>query len=215
MELETVRLFAADAESNKLITRLHDDIIFCRGECLLMNVILVSSREGLVLIDDIILLNEPAHRNIVFCLNRELEIKSSEHYQSILYPSDIDGKDAFQAVKDFLYVFRYNIEIHGMIGFDFNDFMSIISGRKLLSIQIVEFANNFTEGICQFNKTSHISFESFLLSFYFKSYDDFTMNQRELYDFMDLYQTSDDTIIEWNLHEDKNQRIMLMATKPI
>ena len=127
----------------------------------------------------------------------------------------IDGKDAFQAVKDFLYVFRYNIEIHGMIGFDFNDFMSIISGRKLLSIQIVEFANNFTEGICQFNKTSHISFESFLLSFYFKSYDDFTMNQRGLNDFMDLYQTSDDTIIKWNLHEDKNQRIMLMATKPI
>jgi hypothetical protein len=41
------------------------------------------------------------------------------------------------------------------------------------------------------------------------------MNQRELYDFMDLYQTSDDTIIKWNLHEDKNQRIMLMATKPI
>ena len=83
MELETVRLIATDAESNKLITQLHEDNIFCRGNRLMMNVILVSSHEGSELIDEFLLLNGQPTINIVIRLNRELEIKNNKHYQSI------------------------------------------------------------------------------------------------------------------------------------
>lgn len=214
MELETVRLIATDAESNKLITQLHEDNIFCRGNRLMVNVILVSSHEGSELIDEFLLLNGQPTINIVICLNRELEINTNKHYQSILYLSE--EKDSLQTVKDFLYVIRYNIEIHGLVGFDFRDFKQIISGKNLLSIQIAEFSNNLSEGFCQLKRSSHIQFEKILISLYFKDYNDFTKNQADqLNDFMKSNQTSDDTFICWNLHEDKKQRIILMATTPI
>lgn len=214
MELETVRLIATDKESNKLITQLHEDNIFCRGNSLMMNVILVSSKKGSELIDEFLLLDEQLTMNIIICLNRELEIKSNKHYQSILYLSE--EKDSYQTIKDFLSVIRYNIEIHGLVGFDFRDFKQIISGKNLLSIQIAEFSNNLSEGLCQLKRSSHIQFEKILISLYFKDYNDFTKNQADqLNDFMESNQTSDDTFICWNLHEDKKQRIILMATTPI
>lgn len=214
MELETVRLIATDAESNKLIPQLHEDNIFCRGNRLMMNVILVSSHEGSELIDEFLLLNGQPTINIVICLNRELEIKNNKHYQSILYLSE--EKDSFQTIKDFLSVIRYNIEIHGLVGFDFRDFKQIISGKNLLSIQIAEFSNNLSEGFCLLKTASHIPYKTFLISLYFKDVNDFTKNQADqLNDFMKSSQTSDDTFICWNLHEDKKQRIILMGTTPI
>ena len=214
MELETVRIIATDTESNKLITQLHEDNIFCRGNSLMMNVILVSSMEGSKLIDEYLLLDGQPTINVIICLNRKLEIKSNKHYQYILYLSE--EKDSFQTIKDFLSVIRYNIEIHGLVGFDFRDFKQIISGKNLLSIQIAEFSNNLSEGFCQLKRSSHIQFEKILISLYFKDYNDFTKNQADqLNDFMKSNQTSDDTFICWNLHEDKKQRIILMATTPI
>ena len=214
MKLETVRLIATDAESNKLITKLHEDNIFCRSNSPMMNVILVSSLEGSELIDEFLLLDGQLTMNIIICLNPDLEIKSNKHYQSILYLPE--EKDSFQTVKDFLSVIRYNIEIHGLVGFDFRDFKQIISGKNLLSIQIAEFSNNLSEGLCLLKTASHIPYKRFLISLYFKDHNDFTKNQADqLNDFMASNQTSDDTFICWNLHEDKKQRIMLMATKPI
>ena len=180
----------------------------------MMNVILVSSKKGSELIDEFLLLDEQLTMNIIICLNRELDIKSNKHYQSILYLSE--EKDSHQTIKDFLSVIRYNIEIHGLVGFDFRDFKQIISGKNLLSIQIAEFSNNLSEGFCQLKRSSHIQFEKILISLYFKDYNDFTKNQADqLNDFMKSNQTSDDTFICWNLHEDKKQRIILMATTPI
>ena len=214
MELETVRLIATDTESNKLVTKLHEDNIFCRGKSLMMNIILVSSLEGSELIDDFLLMDEQPTINIIICLNRELEINTNKHYQSILYLSE--EKDSFQALKDFLSAIRYNIEIHGLVGFDFRDFKQIISGKNLLSIQIAEFSKNLSEGFCLLKTASHIPYKRFLISLYFKDHNDFTKNQADqLNDFMESYQTGDDTFICWNLHENQKQQIMIMATKPL
>jgi hypothetical protein len=170
--------------------------------------------EGSKLIDEYLLLDGQPTINVIICLNRKLEIKSNKHYQYILYLSE--EKDSYQTIKDFLSVIRYNIEIHGLVGFDFRDFKQIISGRNLLSIQIVEFSNNLSKGFCLLKTASHIPYKRFLISLYFKDINDFTKNQADqLNDFMKSSQTSDDTFICWNLHEDKKQRIILMGTTPI
>ena len=132
--LESVRLIGADKDSDSIINQLRSDGILSldNSPYVLLNIVLVSSREGSQKVSQLLALNENAKKNVAMLMDPELQIPEKANVDSVL--SFSNKLDFYKDFKNFLLLIRHNVELHGMICFDFNDFFWMINGRRTFII---------------------------------------------------------------------------------
>ena len=118
--LESVRLIGADKDSDSIINQLRSDGILSLDDSpyVLLNIVLVSSREGSQKVSQLLALNENAKKNVAMLMDPELQISEKANVDSVL--SFSNKLDFYKDFKNFLLLIRHNVELQ--ICFDFNDF---------------------------------------------------------------------------------------------
>lgn len=86
MILKSARLIATDDESKGIIERLRSEGVYGQEdkELLFMNIVLVSSAEGVAKLPDLISNNSLTKRNIIIKTNPSLNIDNDTNYYSVL-----------------------------------------------------------------------------------------------------------------------------------
>ena len=117
--IETVRLIAADKESDSIINQLRSDGIFFldNSPCVLLNIVLVSTKEGSQKVSQLLALNEKAKKNVAILMNSELQILEKANIDSVLSFSDELG--FYENFKNFLLLilsFFHPYKIFGILG---------------------------------------------------------------------------------------------------
>ena len=115
-------MIGADKDSDSIINQLRSDGILSldNSPYVLLNIVLVSSREGSQKVSQLLALNENAKKNVAMLRDPELQIPEKANVDSVL--SFSNKLDFYKDFKNFLLLIRHNVELHGMICFDFNDF---------------------------------------------------------------------------------------------
>jgi hypothetical protein len=145
--LDTVRLTAADYDSHKVIERLYSDGVSGVKDSsrVLINVVIVSTVEGVDEIQHILKDNVPAKKNIIVKLNSELNIPDKTNIDSVLEFQS--ACKPYCGLKSFLKLYKENVETHGLVSFDFNDFFSLIRGRNMISILSYEYNDDISNAL--------------------------------------------------------------------
>ncbi len=97
--LESARLIATDDESKRIIERLRSEGVYGQEdkELLFMNIVLVSSAEGVAKLPDVLSNNSLAKRNIIIKTNPSLNIDNDINYYSVL--SFFHGADPYEEIS--------------------------------------------------------------------------------------------------------------------
>src|SRR5574344_3150795 len=95
MILKSARLIATDDESKGIIERLRSEGVYGQEdkELLFMNIVLVSSAEGVAKLPDVLSKNSLAKLNIIININPSLKIDNDINYYSAL--SFFHGADPY------------------------------------------------------------------------------------------------------------------------
>jgi len=127
---DSVRLIATDDASSKIIERLKTEGVYGQEEkeWQSMNIVLVSSAEGVGNIPDVLSKNSLAKRNIIININPSLEIDDDINYYSVL--SFFNGADPYEEIKSLLCFIHTNEDTNRNIEFDEYDFFVLTKGQK-------------------------------------------------------------------------------------
>lgn len=100
--LESVRLIGADKDSDSIINQLRSDGILSldNSPYVLLNIVLVSSREGSQKVSQLLALNENAKKNVAMLMDPELQIPEKANVDSVL--SFSNKLDFYKDFKNFL-----------------------------------------------------------------------------------------------------------------
>lgn len=169
--LESVRLIGADKDSDSIINQLRSDGILSldNSHYVLLNIVLVSSREGSQKVSQLLALNENAKKNVAMLMDPELQIPEKANVDSVL--SFSNKLDFYKDFKNFLLLIRHNVELHGMICFDFNDFFWMINGRRTLIIHSYTYKEKITEAVSNLRNILLLKDARYLLFFTVEHYD--------------------------------------------
>ena len=96
---DSVRLIATDDESNGIIERLRSEGVYGQEdkELLFMNIVLVSSAEGVAKLPDVLSNKSLAKRNIIIKTNPSLNIDNDINYYSVL--TFFDEADPYEEIS--------------------------------------------------------------------------------------------------------------------
>ena len=118
---DSLLLIAADDVSQQAIIQLRSEGIYSieNRSCTLINMVVVSTAEGAEHVHQVLENHERARKNVVVKMTPELSIKDESDIDSILSFQQNPGCNLYMELKHFLQVYHENVEIHGMVGFDF------------------------------------------------------------------------------------------------
>lgn len=150
--LDSVRLIATDDASSKIIERLKSEGIYGQEdkEWLSMNIVLVSSIDGVENIPNVLSKSTPAKRNIIININPSLEIGDNIDYYSVL--SFFNGADSYEEIKSLLCFIRINGDTNRNIAFDEYEIFGLIKGRNMISTASYSYNENVDEAINELKK---------------------------------------------------------------
>ena len=129
-------LIAADDVSQQAINQLRSEGMYSIEDrsCTLINMVVVSTAEGAEHVHQVLENYERARKNVVVKMTPELCIKDESDIDSILSFLPEPGCNPYMELKHFLQVYHENVEIHGMVGFDFRSFSDIIREKTMANI---------------------------------------------------------------------------------
>lgn len=92
-------------------------------------------------------------------------------------------------LKHFLQMYKENVEIHGMVGFDFRSFADIIRGKNVVSIYSYEYQDDIAEAISHLKPVNLKDNGKYLLSFTVGKYDEKALSRHlaSLNEYMDTF----------------------------
>ena len=165
IRLDSVLLIATDDTSKEIIERLRSEGVYGQedNELLFMNIVLVSSAEGVAKLPDV-LSNKPlAKRNIIIKTNPSLEIDDNIDYYSVL--SFFHGEDPYEEIKSLLCFIRTNEDTNRNIAFDEYEIFGLIKGRNMISTASYSYNENVDEAINELKKIKLHNNRRYLLLF--------------------------------------------------
>lgn len=114
--LESARLIATDDESIRIVERLKSEGVYGQedSQYLFMDIVIVSSAEGIENIPNVLSQNTLAPRTVIIKTNQSLVVDDDANYYSVL--SFFNGADVYKEIKTLLLLIRINVEIHGLRG---------------------------------------------------------------------------------------------------
>lgn len=213
--LESVRLIGADKDSDSIINQLRSDGILSldNSPYVLLNIVLVSSREGSQKVSQLLALNENAKKNVAMLMDPELQIPEKTNVDSVL--SFSNKLDFYKDFKNFLLLIRHNVELHGMICFDFNDFFWMINGRRTLIIHSYNYKEKITEAVSNLRNILLLKDARYLLFFTVEHYDQdqFVEQLYPIKNYMD--ELPGEAYIHWNFRESQSKEVTLFISKQV
>ena len=147
--LDSLLLIAADDVSQQAINQLRSDGIYSIEDrsCTLINMVVVSTAEGAEHVHQVLENHERARKNVVVKMTPELSIKDESNFATILSFQQNPGSNSYMELMHFLQMYKENVEIHGMVGFDFRSFSDIIRGKNVLSVYSYEYQDDIAAAI--------------------------------------------------------------------
>lgn len=213
--IETVRLIAADKESDSIINQLRSDGIFFldNSPCVLLNIVLVSTKEGSQKVSQLLALNEKAKKNVAILMNSELQILEKANIDSVLSFSDELG--FYENFKNFLLLIRHYVELHEKpLCFDFIDFFWMIKGRRDLAIHSYRYKEKITEAVSNLRSIPLLKDARYLLFFTIDYEQEQSVEQLyTIKNYMDEF--PDDAYIHWHFMESESKEVILFVSKQI
>ena len=197
-----------------LVSKL--SISFAQKECIPSRTVLahlsISTAEGAEHIHQVLENHERARKNVVVKMTPELCIKDESDIDSILSFLPEPGCNPFMGLKHFLQVYHENVEIHGMVGFDFRSFADIIRGKNVVSVYSYEYQDAIAEAICHLKSVNLKDNGKYLLSFTVGKYDEKTLSRHlaSLNEYMDTF--PEESSLYWTYREATPQKVTLFAS---
>ena len=215
IRLDSVRLIATDDTSKEIIERLRSEGVYGKEdtEWQLINMVFVASAEGVENIPNMLSEDTPAKRNVIITINSSLQIDDNANYNSIL--SFLDGADIYTEIKTLLYLIRINVEIHGLVCFDFNDFFVLAKGRNRISTVSYPYKDNIEEAINEIQKIKLQDDSKCLLFFTIEHYDrnGFEFDMLPVKNYLDTF--PEKATLYWNLAESTDKQVTLFTSSSI
>lgn len=211
---DSLLLIAADDVSQQAINQLRSDGIYSIKDrsCTLINMVVVSTAEGAEHIHQVLENHERARKNVVVKMTPELCIKDESDIDSILSFLSEPGCNPYMELKHFLQVYHENVEIHGMVGFDFRSFSDIIRGKNVVSIYSYEYQDDIAEAISHLKSVNLKDSGKYLLSFTVGKYDEKALSRHlaSLNEYMDTF--PEESSLYWTFREATPQKVTLFAS---
>lgn len=166
--LESARLIATDEESKRIIERLRSEGVYGQEdkELLFMNIVLVSSAEGVAKLPDVLSKNSLAKRNIIIKTDPSLEIDNDINYYSAL--SFFHGADPYEEIKSLLCFIRTNEDTNRNIAFDEYEIFTLIKDRNMISTASYSYNENVDKAINELKKIKLHNNHRYVLLFTYK-----------------------------------------------
>ncbi|HRN17195.1 MAG TPA: hypothetical protein PLF38_09160 [Xylanibacter oryzae] len=210
--LKSARLIATDDESIKIIERLRSEEVYGQenNEWQLMNIVLVSSTEGVENIPNVLSKDSPAKRTVIIKTNQSLVVDDDANYYSVL--SFFNDADVYKEIKTLLFLIRINVEIYGLSGLDTNDFFTLTKGRKIISTVSYAYKDNIDEAFNELMKIKLQDDGKYLLFFTIEHYDSegLAFDMLPVENFMNTFPKK--ATLYWNLSESSDKFVILFTS---
>lgn len=211
---DSLLLIAADDVSLQAIKQLRSEGIYSieNRSCTLINMVVVSTTEGTEHVHQVLEKHERARKNVVVKMTPELSIKDESDIDSILSFLPEPGCNPYMELKLFLQVYHENVEIHGMVGFDFRSFFDIIRGKNVVSVYSYEYQEDIAEAISHLKSVSLKDNGKYLLSFTVGKYDEKVLSKHlaSLNEYMDTF--PEESSLYWTYRVATPQKVTLFAS---
>lgn len=209
--LDSVRLIATDDASTKIVERLKSEWIYCQedNQCLLMNIVLVSSAEGVKNIPNVLSKNTQAKRNIIININSSLVIDNDIDYYSVL--SFFNDADPYEEIKSLLCFIRTNEDTNRNIGFDEYEIFVLIKGRNMISTTSYSYNENVDEAINELKNIKLHNNRRYLLLFTYKHNNEATfLDILPVNNYLEAFPKN--ATVYWNILESSINQVTLFTS---
>ena len=209
--LESARLIATDDASSKIIERLKTEGVCGQedNELLFMNIVLVSSAEGVANIPDVLSNNSLAKRNIIIKTDPSLNIDNDTNYYSVL--SFFHGAAPYEEIKLLLCFIHTNEDTNRNIAFDEYEIFTLTKGRNMISTASYSYNENVDKAINELKKIKLHNNHRYVLLFTYKHNINGTgLDMLSVSNYLDMF--PENATVCWNIQESSvNQVTLLMS----
>jgi len=209
--LESARLIATDDESKGIIGRLRSEGVYGQEdkELLLMNIVLVSSAEGVAKLPDVLSNKSLAKRNIIIKPNPSLKIDNDINYYSVL--SFFNNADPYEEIKSLLCFIRTNEDTNRNIAFDEYKIFVLIKGRNMISTASYSYNENIDEAINELKKIKLQNNRRYLLLFTYEHNNEGTaLDILSVSNYLDMF--PENATVCWNIQESSVNQVTLLTS---
>ena len=209
--LESDRLIATDDESKGIIERLRSEGVYGQEdkELLFMNIVLVSSAEGVVKLPDVLSNNSLAKRNIIIKTNPSLNIDNDINYYSVL--SFFDGADPYEEIKSLLCFIHTNEDTNRNIAFDEYEIFTLTKGRNMISTASYSYNENVDKALNELKKIKlHNNYRYVLLFTYKHNINGTGLDMLSVSNYLDIF--PENATVCWNIQESSVNQVTLLTS---
>ena len=209
--LESARLIATDDESKRIIKRLRSEGVYDQEdkEWLSMNIVLVSSTEGVANIPDVLSKNSLAKRNIISKTDPSLNIDNDINYYSVL--SFFDGADPYEEIKSLLCFIHTNEDTNRNIAFDEYEIFTLIKGRNMISTASYSYNENVDKALNELKNIKLHNNHRYVLLFTYKHNINGTgLDMLSVSNYLDMF--PENATVCWNIQESSVNQVTLLTS---
>lgn len=209
--LESARLIATDDESKRIIERLRSEGVYGQedNEWQFMNIVLVSSAEGVANIPDLLSNKSLAKRNIIIKTDPSLNIDNDVNYYSVL--SFFNGADPYEEIKSLLCFIHTNEDTNRNIAFDEYEIFTLIKGRNMISTASYSYNENINEATNELKKIKLYNYNRYLLLFTYKrTIKVTTHNMLSVSNYLDMFPKN--ARVYWNILRSSVNQVTLLTS---
>ncbi len=214
IRLDSVRLIATDDTSKEIIERLRSEGVYGQedNELLFMNIVLVSSAEGVAKLPDVLSNKSVAKRNLIIKTDTSLNIDNDINYYSVL--SFFNGADSYEEIKSLLCFIRTNEDTNRNIAFDEYEIFDLIKGRNMISTASYSYNENVDEAINELKKIKLHNNRRYLLLFtYEHNIKETDLDMLSVSNYLDMF--PENATVYWNIQESSVNQVTLFTSIPI
>ncbi len=211
IRLDSVRLIATDDKSNEIIKRLRSEGIYGQEntEWQLMNIVIVSSAEGVVNIQNVLSKNSLAKRNIIININPSLKIDNDINYYSVL--SFFNDAALYEEIKSLLCFIRTNEDTNRNIAFDEYEIFVLIKGRNMISTASYSYDEDIDEAINELKKIKLHNNRRYLLLFTYKhTIKGTALDILPVKNYLETF--PENATVYWNIQESSANQVTLFTS---
>lgn len=174
-----------------------------------MNIVLVSSAEGVAKLPDVLSKNSLAKRNIIIKTDPSLEIDNDINYYSAL--SFFHGADPYEEIKSLLCFIHTNEDTNRNIAFDEYEIFTLIKGRNMISTASYSYNENINEATNELKKIKLYNYNRYLLLFTYKrTIKVTTHNILSVNNYLDMFPKN--ARVYWNILRSSVNQVTLVTS---
>lgn len=209
--LELARLIATDDESKGIIERLRSEGVYGQEdkELLFMNIVLLSSAEGVAKLPDLISNNSLAKRNLIIKTDTSLNIDNDINYYSVL--TFFDEADPYEEIKTLLCFIHTNEDTNRNIAFDEYEIFTLTKGRNMISTASYSYNENVDKAPNELKNIKLQNNRRYLLLFTYEHNNEGTaLDILPVKNYLDMF--PENATVCWNILQSSVNQVTLLTS---